>query len=41
MNERCKSVLKDYRERAGFKQEDAAERLNISPHTLFWFSDGY
>lgn len=35
MNERCKSVLKDYRERAGFKQEEAAQRLNISSHTLY------
>lgn len=34
MQEKCKSVLKMFRERAGFTQEKAAEQLNISVHSL-------
>lgn len=34
MNERCKGVLKMFRERAGLTQEEAACELCISVHTL-------
>jgi DNA-binding XRE family transcriptional regulator len=34
MNERCKGVLKMFRERAGYTQEEAASELNLSIHTL-------
>lgn len=35
MNENCKSTLKMFRMRAGLNQDDAANRLNISGHTLY------
>ncbi|KAF5070524.1 hypothetical protein DSECCO2_221140 [anaerobic digester metagenome] len=34
MNERCKGVLKTFRERAGYTQEEAANELCLSVHTL-------
>lgn len=34
MNERCKGVLKMFRERAGLTQEEAACQLSLSVHTL-------
>lgn len=34
MNEKCKGVLKTFRERAGYTQEEAACELCLSVHTL-------
>lgn len=34
MNEKCKGVLKTFRERSGYTQEEAASELCLSVHTL-------